>query len=204
MSNKVEYIIIHHTVTPHYLSAEQTATSIDPIHKQRGFSKSSLGLYVGYHYIIDKDGKVKQCRADSDEGCHTREQGMNFKSLGISLIGNFENDKLIGKQLQALMDLIAQKVTQYKVPREKVSYHSKFKATFCPGKDTTRQFESILDKTFGRPDGLTEWEANALDWAAKTGRITDREYAIEVIQNMQKSPLKFAAWFAEILRKDDK
>jgi hypothetical protein len=201
MKNKPEWIIAHHTVTPHYLDVERTAESINPVHQKRGFPISSLGLYVGYHYLIDKNGKIKQCRDDLDIGAHCSENGLNFKSIGISLIGNFENDVLEGKQLEAFMNLMDKKRKQYNIPREKVSYHKNFKATACPGKDVIKKFESIVDSIYGRPDGLTEWEVQALNWAAKEGVIVNRDHAIEVIKNMQDNPLKFAAWIAEILRK---
>jgi hypothetical protein len=118
---------------------------------------------------------------------------MNFKSLGISLTGNFENDKLEGKQLTALIKLLQEKVEQYNIPRNRISYHKNFKATACPGRNVINLFEFILDQVYGRDDGLVTWELNALEFVAKKGIITEPA----------KAPftLKQVAWIAEVIRK---
>ena len=68
--NKPEWLILHHTVTPYTWNVESTIEQVNPVHAKRGFPKSSLGYHVGYHYLIDRNGKIGQTRADTDEGAH--------------------------------------------------------------------------------------------------------------------------------------
>ena len=86
-------IVLHHSATDQ-LPVESVLDGINNSHKKRGFPKGSMNLYVGYHYLIDLNGRVLQTRDDSDIGAHCREQKMNYKSLGICLIGNFEEHHL--------------------------------------------------------------------------------------------------------------
>mgnify|MGYP003762539175 CR=1 FL=1 len=74
MMKKREYIIIHHTggsdADPYADTSHHTVSMVDSWHKKIGFNKSKLGYYVGYHYFIEKDGKVTQCRMHDETGCH--------------------------------------------------------------------------------------------------------------------------------------
>ena len=64
---KVKDIILHCAATPE--GKVFTAKDIDRMHRQRGFRK------IGYHYVIDLDGKVEKGRADNENGAHTIEIG---------------------------------------------------------------------------------------------------------------------------------
>ena len=91
--NIPEKIITHHALS----SKESTAQDIDSWHKLRwpGFVsryyKNIKGepYHVGYHYVIEWNGNIIQCRDESEEGAHTL--GMNLKSIGVCFVGNFDN-----------------------------------------------------------------------------------------------------------------
>jgi hypothetical protein len=98
--NKPEVTIIHHTAvggdTPQFYA-------VNRYHKSLGFPRSSLGYYVGYHYMIGKNGNVVQARLHSDIGAHTI--GWNDRSIGICLSGNFNVEQPPQAQLEALRAL---------------------------------------------------------------------------------------------------
>lgn len=97
---------------------------------------------IGYHYIIDRDGKVADGRPLDRVGAHV--QGHNTGTVGVCLLGGagssatdaFE-DNFTPEQDRALRALIAQ--LQAKYPSiMKVSGHNQYAAKACPGFDAPR------------------------------------------------------------------
>lgn len=129
MVNKPTKIIWHHSA----VSSEQDQfKGIDNGHKKRGFPKSSLGFFVGYHYLIEHNGAIKQARKENEPGCHDR--GENFRSIGICLSGNFSLNMPSERQTKAARRLVRQLMMKYNIPPERVEPHRWDDATECPGK----------------------------------------------------------------------
>ena len=126
--NVPQKIIIHHSASDRYSTSVQ---KIDHWHKERGFTYSKLGYYVGYQYVIDMYGEITQTRSESEEGCHTI--GENNNSIGICLIGNFDKDVPTLKQVTALRALIQNLMTKYKIKVQYIYPHRRFSNTHCPG-----------------------------------------------------------------------
>ena len=104
MENKPQYIIIHHSAS---IRDNTNHKMIDRWHEQKGFPKSELGYFVGYHYVITANGLVKQTRNDNESGAHAKtDDGMNYKSIGICLTGNFETEQPSSWQITSLLELI--------------------------------------------------------------------------------------------------
>ena len=118
--NKPEYLIIHTEASPISTDAPRFDV-VNQYHRQRLFDRSSLGFYVGYHYFIEKAGKILQSRADIDEGMHT--VGYNLKSLGICLAGNGDMELPTLAQTETLKKLINEKAKQYNIPKNKILPH---------------------------------------------------------------------------------
>jgi len=108
MKNTPQWLIVHHSsgtdANPKADTSNQTVEIINEWHRQLWNYKSSLGWYVGYQYVIDKTGKVTQCRADSDVGAHTK--GLNSQSIGVLVIGNFDVTMPTVAQTRALKTLL--------------------------------------------------------------------------------------------------
>lgn len=104
------YICLHHTggLGDDYYAHTQhlTVDQINNAHQARWPDfKSSLGYYVGYNFVIEKDGKITQTRAIGEETAHTK--GFNTSSIGICLTGNFaSNEKPTLEQILALKNLM--------------------------------------------------------------------------------------------------
>ncbi len=99
--NKPKTIIIHHTGVQ---SRNPQLMAVNSYHYDKEFPISTLGFHVGYHFFIERDGKVTRTRNDSDEGAHTL-GGWNIKSIGICLAGNFDVEHPTEAQLTSLIDL---------------------------------------------------------------------------------------------------
>jgi len=149
----ITHIIIHHTggtESDKYASTQHhTVETIDRWHKLRwpGFI-SSLGYYVGYHYVIEADGTVTQTRKDTEEGAHTL--GMNRSSIGICLTGNFtrgSKDMITDAQRASLVPLLTDLLKKHKLPIASVVHHRKF-ASYkdCAGnKYPDSYFQNLLE-----------------------------------------------------------
>lgn len=128
---KVNYIVIHHSVTGINTTFEQ----IRQMHLDKGWSD------IGYHKVIDYNGNVLQGRKDSVIGAQAF--GLNQESLGILCIGNFEEILPSDKQYKALITVCATLLKRYKLPIEKLIGHKEVAklindpsaATACPGKN---------------------------------------------------------------------
>ena len=93
---------------------------------------------IGYHYIIDRDGKVAKGRQDSVVGAHVK--GHNRNSMGICLLGGFGSDShdkfkdhFTDEQENALLQLITQLEAEH--PIKSVRGHNSFSGVSkaCPG-----------------------------------------------------------------------
>lgn len=137
IKNDPKWIIVHHgggsDSNPLLDTSNQTFEIIDAYHKLRwdGTTKSSLGFYCGYQYVIDKSGKLTQARADLEGGAHTI--GMNYSSIGICLIGNFDATYPTLAQIKTLASLLSNLQSRYFIPSSKIVPHRTFAKKTCFG-----------------------------------------------------------------------
>ena len=125
--NGISYLTIHHSASP----ITTTLDEINQWHKDRDFTLSKLGFYVGYNFVIFPDGHITQTRLDNEIGCHTKNH--NEGNIGICLVGNFNNYAPTKEQWEALTNLIAKKKAQYFIDNKEIKVHSDFSNTECPG-----------------------------------------------------------------------
>lgn len=134
-----QYLIVHHSggtdANPLQDSSGYTAEMCNRDHKARFNFISSLGSYVGYQYVIEKDGKVTQCRKDDEEGAHTI--GKNKNSIGIMLSGNFDVTLPTVPQVEALKKLLKEKMKQWNIPPNFIVPHRQFSNKTCYGSKLT-------------------------------------------------------------------
>lgn len=98
---KIDYIVIHCSATR--CTEDITAADIDRWHKERGWHA------IGYHFVIDLDGKVELGRAVRDVGAHAF--GYNKNSIGICYVGGLDRyghpaDTRTPAQVKALRILV--------------------------------------------------------------------------------------------------
>jgi len=87
-------IVIHHSATVY-----STPNEIQDLHMDgRGFAD------VAYHYLIDSDGIIYEGREINIRGAHV--QGFNTGSVGIVLLGNFNEQQPSQAQLSSLRVLV--------------------------------------------------------------------------------------------------
>jgi len=126
--NKPKKIIVHHTADA---SNQEQFQKINEYHKQKWGAQSQLGYYVGYHYLIEKNGVVVQTRIEEEEGVHC--QGQNCDSIGIAVAGNFDIQMPTANQVVSLCKLIDYLIKKWQIPPNDIFPHRKFKPTSCYG-----------------------------------------------------------------------
>lgn len=156
-----QFIIVHHSggtaSNPLADSSNYTVAMCDRDHKARGFGISSLGYHVGYQYIIEKDGKVTQCRKDDEEGAHTI--GKNKNSIGIMLSGNFDATLPTAEQTESLKKLLLQKINEWDLHPNMIVPHRQFSQKTCYGKKLSDSWARDLVKEALNPlAGFTSME----------------------------------------------
>ena len=81
-SRMVDLIVIHCSATKE--TSRLTPLALDRMHRQRGFNG------CGYHYYIERDGKINTMRPSEQVGAHAR--GYNAHSLGICYEGGLDKN----------------------------------------------------------------------------------------------------------------
>ena len=133
--NTPTVVITHHTggtdANPLADSSFASVKDIDLWHKARWPEfRSSRGYWVGYHYVIEKDGKLTQTREHNEEGAHVI--GMNSKSIGVCFAGNFDVTLPTDAQMKTWYWLYGQLLKQY--PDIPTFPHRKYATKTCHGK----------------------------------------------------------------------
>lgn len=130
----INELIVHCSATqPDWMAGHSLAAKVQEIrrwHKARGWSD------IGYHHIIDRDGKIAEGRSIDRIGAHVR--GKNTGTIGVCLLGghgssendNF-SDNFTPEQDKALRGYINDMDARY--GPLKISPHHAYAAKACPG-----------------------------------------------------------------------
>jgi len=132
--DKVRRIIIHHSSSD-FGSAEE----FHKWHRARGWSG------IGYHYVIGNgegagDGEIQIGRLSLYQGAQCKSN--NSDSIGVVLVGSFNNKYPTDEQMKSLIELLATLCFVHKIDPTgryalkggfKVSGHRDWNQTDCPG-----------------------------------------------------------------------
>ena len=130
-----EYIIIHHSATD-----VGNALAFDYMHSHKRLWKG-----LGYHFVIDngtsdkKNGHIEiapRC-LHQEYGAHCKADGMNYKAIGICLVGNFNEEYVSPEQMDSLVYLVKELKAYYNIPDSNILGHGQVEGakTDCPGKN---------------------------------------------------------------------
>lgn len=127
----INRITIHHEGwTPiNFTDADAAAERLDLIRKSH-IQRLGAGD-IGYHYIIDRAGRLWQGREATYQGAHVRSNNEN--NLGVMVLGNFEVQAPTDAQLATLRDTLTKLIRQYRVSANRVYTHRELNPTDCPG-----------------------------------------------------------------------
>lgn len=106
-----------------------------------GMSEARNWSDIPYHYLIDFDGNIYEGRNVFTAGETATEYDPEGHLL-ITCLGNFEEQEVTEKQLNALIELTAYCCNKYQISPTTIKAHKDFAKTLCPGKDIYRYLES--------------------------------------------------------------
>ena len=119
---KTELIVVHHAAMP----LTTTREDIQDLHLTNGWAG------IGYHKLVFADGKTAEGRPENVVGAHAL--GVNQRSLGIVLVGDFSKERPPMAQLQGAANLTRELMEKYHVALENVKPHRAVtEGTDCPG-----------------------------------------------------------------------
>ena len=144
---KVSRLTLHHTDALDDLGGMTKRDDAELMRVIQRFHQDTRGWAdIGYHYVIGRDGKVYEGRALTVQGAHAG-GGNNIENLGISVMGNFEQELPTGKQMETLQRFLVAAAARYDLAPDTLFGHRDFKATACPGDALYAWFTSFKTAT---------------------------------------------------------
>lgn len=141
-------ITVHHTeghLTTDLKDSIAEARDIQAYH-QKGRAQNGKDPFIdiGYHFLIDGEGRVIEGRPIETLGAHAGDA--NGGNIGIALMGNMDDVPPTAKQLDALRRLALFVSVKYGADPDRADFiegHNHYVATACPGKHLADQLPRI-------------------------------------------------------------
>ena len=136
----VRNITVHHDGMEPFFATDtrSTAARLEKIrmaHRGKGWGD------IGYHFIVDRDGRVWQGRPLNWQGAHVKDH--NEGNIGVVALGNFDRQSPSAPQIAALNRQITALMRQYRVPVSSVKTHQELAPTACPGTNLQRYMVAV-------------------------------------------------------------
>ncbi len=136
--NRWDYLTIHHSA-----GASGDLALLRRVHRQR--QAGDPVNEVPYHFLVGNGKGIEAGAVVPSErwslrlwGAHVsaRNPDRNFRSIGICLIGNFQNTAPSADQYDATITLCRDLMRRFDIAAERVTLHGETpgEATLCPGK----------------------------------------------------------------------
>jgi N-acetylmuramoyl-L-alanine amidase len=120
-------IVIHHIGGT---DRDVSAAEVHEWHLNNGWAG------IGYHYVIRKNGTIERGRPRDTVGAHC--YGYNQTSVGINVVGNFEEAEPTPEQITSLVALTATVCRFYRIDpaaSDTIFGHRDLNSTACPGQN---------------------------------------------------------------------
>jgi len=202
MGFKKTAINIHHTAMYAENDIKEQFEAVNEAHRVRwnGKTKSAMGFYGGYHYIVERSGAIQQFRNDWETGAHNNKGiklvnfipvSANYYAIGITFAGNMSRQYLTDEQVKAGVELILKLQKDYNIPDKNVLPHRHYRSTQCPGNNIPDKVWRELCEMYENLDEGGSWKEKTTDWAienkiTKSGeRPNDPMTRVEVWQTLK-------------------
>lgn len=145
--NGVARITVHHDgMDPVQLrSPDQVADRLELI--RHVHVENNTWADIGYHFVVDPQGRVWAARPLDLQGAHVRYENEN--NMGILVLGNFEMQSPTPAATAALDALLIEAAAVNRVPLNNIRTHREYNPTACPGA-SLQQHMNIARSARGR------------------------------------------------------
>ena len=132
--NHANRITVHHEGWTRVRFTDRATTAarvrqIQRIHvRDRGWGD------IGYHYVVDRAGRVWEGRPLRYQGAHVKYN--NEHNIGVLVLGNFENQSPSKAQVDRVAVLLRSLAREHRIPVSRIRTHREFPdaKTVCPGR----------------------------------------------------------------------
>ena len=143
----IRAITVHHDGLPAPLASSRVQDTEDRLRLIRTAHVGNRGWAdIGYHYAIDRAGRVWACRPVTWQGAHVKDR--NEGNIGILVLGNFEKERPSSAQLSGLAMHLKSLSVAYRVPVSRIHTHREWPgaATKCPGRNLQPSINRIRNR----------------------------------------------------------
>ena len=138
----VHWVTVHHDGmdsfgATDYASCASRLELIRMGHKGKGWAD------IGYHFVIDRSGRVWEGRELKYQGAHVKNN--NEGNIGILCLGNFDLQKPSDAQMKSLERHLKAIMKQYKLSSANIRSHKEWPdaATACPGRNLQSKMAGV-------------------------------------------------------------
>jgi len=155
-SPKVELLVVHHTALN---VSNDDRSPLERVRALYEFHSNNRGWGdVGYHYLIDEKGQIYEGKSGGDYVVGGHVYCGNVGTVGVAMMGNFEEEKPTQKQMQSLMWLLDDLAKHYRVNLKykslwrgkgtnRIVGHKDLISTECPGYYVSKTMGQIRSNT---------------------------------------------------------
>ena len=132
-------ITVHHSAesssNPNGGSLAESSSSVYGIQKYHMQDPSHRWGDIGYHFLIDSNGRIFEGRSLRWQGAHAGGVNgtNNRQNIGICLLGDYATGSPRPEALKSLEVLLDHLREEHRIPASRVYAHNDFVTTECPG-----------------------------------------------------------------------
>ncbi len=140
-------VTIHHSGGKAIGDLDQAATARTIKAIQDDHMKRRHWNDIGYHYVVDRSGRVWEGRSATRTGAHAGSAAANRGNIGILVLGNFDIQAPTQEQLAACERLVDGLLKKHRLTKTDVEGHDEVRRgaglgdTSCPGKQLAAWLE---------------------------------------------------------------
>ena len=138
---RIDRITVHHEGWTAVNFADTGSTARRLEHIRLVHTRDNHWADIGYHYVVDRAGRIWACRPLGYQGAHVRDQ--NEHNLGVMCLGNFDRQTPTGAQLAGLQRLLVDYRRRLRIPAASIYTHLEINPTRCPGSALQRRMENL-------------------------------------------------------------
>lgn len=133
LADNYQTLVLHHSVI-YTNNDEQTLLDVQTLHHNRGWAD------VGYHFLVGQNGTIYEGRDWSVRGTHVG--GFNTGSIGVCLLGNFQENAPTPAQITNTRELIIYLAAVLQLTH--IAGHRNFNdGTQCPGNNVVTYMDDF-------------------------------------------------------------